>query len=49
MKDAGAGFGDDTNKIKIIDKEGKIFPYELKEKYDVAADIARYIEANFNV
>jgi len=49
LKDAGAGFGYDTNKIKIIDKEGKIFPYELKEKYDVATDIARYIEANFNV
>jgi phosphopantothenoylcysteine decarboxylase/phosphopantothenate--cysteine ligase len=49
LKDAGAGFGFDTNKVQIINREGKIFPYELKGKSDVATDIVQYIEANFNV
>jgi phosphopantothenoylcysteine decarboxylase/phosphopantothenate--cysteine ligase len=49
LKDAGAGFGFDTNKVQIINRKGKIFPYELKGKSDVATDIVQYIEANFNV
>ena len=49
LKDTGAGFGFDTNKIRIINRSGKIFTYELKEKSEVAKDISRYIEANFHV
>ncbi len=39
LEDAGAGFGYDTNKISIIDNEGKIQTFELKPKVEVAKDI----------
>ena len=40
LKDAGAGFRCDTNKITIIDKEGGTIAYPLKSKQEVAVDIA---------
>ena len=39
LKDAGAGFRCDTNKITIIDKEGETIAYPLKSKQEVAVDI----------
>ena len=39
----GAGFKHDTNKITIIDKEGKQYPFSLKSKTDVASDIVNYL------
>ncbi|MGE0079200.1 MAG: bifunctional phosphopantothenoylcysteine decarboxylase/phosphopantothenate--cysteine ligase CoaBC [Bacteroidales bacterium] len=39
LKDSGAGFGFDTNKVSIIDSTGKSYSYELKSKTDVAGDI----------
>jgi phosphopantothenoylcysteine synthetase/decarboxylase len=39
LTDKGAGFQYDTNKIKILDREGVITTYELKQKEDVAVDI----------
>ncbi len=39
LKDKGAGFEHDTNKITIIDKNNKIEHFELKEKTKVAVDI----------
>jgi len=39
MKDKGATFGYDTNKVTIISKDNKIHDYELKSKDDVARDI----------
>lgn len=41
-KDAGAGFGGDTNKITIIDKHNKIFDFELKPKAEAAKDILNF-------
>jgi phosphopantothenoylcysteine decarboxylase/phosphopantothenate--cysteine ligase len=38
LKDAGAGFRHDTNKISIVDGKGKT-DYELKPKTEVAKDI----------
>lgn len=38
LRDSGAGFRHDTNKIMIIDRQG-FEEYELKSKKDVAADI----------
>lgn len=38
----GVGFGADTNKITIIDKHNKIIHFELKNKQDVAKDIAQF-------
>ena len=39
LKDEGAGFQHDTNKVKIIDRENNIFDFELKSKGEVAKDI----------
>lgn len=39
LKDKGAGFGTDTNKIAIIDKHNNITNFELKTKEKVAEDI----------
>lgn len=39
LRDSGSGFQHDTNKIKILDKSGTIFTYDLKPKTAVAVDI----------
>lgn len=39
LKNQGAGFRCDTNKIAIIDKFGEMLEYPLKSKQDVAEDI----------
>ncbi len=43
MKDAGAGFEGDTNKITIVDKRNNIQKFELKTKKEVARDIVQKI------
>ena len=43
MNDAGAGFGVDTNKITMIDKNNKQTFFELKSKTEVAIDIVTRI------
>ncbi|MFP4042013.1 MAG: bifunctional phosphopantothenoylcysteine decarboxylase/phosphopantothenate--cysteine ligase CoaBC [Bacteroidales bacterium] len=43
LKEEGAGFQVDTNKIKIIDKHNKSFDFELKSKKEVAKDIVSKI------
>ena len=40
LRDKGAGFGVDTNKINILYKDGRNVEYSLKPKKDVAKDIA---------
>ena len=42
LNDAGAGFKHDTNKISIIDREGRT-DYPLKSKAEVAADIVNHL------
>lgn len=44
LNDKGAGFGHDTNKITIIDKQNKIRKFELKSKKEVAQDIVDTIK-----
>lgn len=39
LKEKGAGFGHDTNRITIIDRNNNIDKFELKSKSDVALDI----------
>ncbi len=48
IKDKGAGFSTDTNKITILDKEGKRKNYSLKSKELVARDIADYLFTKIN-
>ena len=43
LKDKGAGFAHDTNKVTIIHSDNKIKKYELKSKLDVAHDIIKEI------
>mgnify|MGYP002780070793 CR=1 FL=1 len=43
LRDEGAGFGSDTNKITLIDKEMNVVPMSLKSKREVAADIFQKI------
>jgi phosphopantothenoylcysteine decarboxylase/phosphopantothenate--cysteine ligase len=39
MQDKGAGFGYDTNRITIIDRNNNIDKFELKSKEEAARDI----------
>jgi phosphopantothenoylcysteine decarboxylase/phosphopantothenate--cysteine ligase len=39
LSDEGAGFGVDTNKVTIFEKDGKEISYEKKPKQQVAGDI----------
>jgi len=39
LKEEGAGFGFDTNKITILTRDGSRFDYSLKSKREVAGDI----------
>ena len=43
LKDEGAGFGYDTNKITIFDKDNNQLNFELKSKREVAKDIVKEI------
>jgi len=47
LNDKGAGFGHDTNKISIINRDNKIENFELKSKREVAADIVQTIINKF--
>lgn len=43
LNDKGAGFGHDTNKITIFDRQGQEWKFETKSKKEVAADIINSI------
>jgi phosphopantothenoylcysteine decarboxylase / phosphopantothenate---cysteine ligase len=43
LNDAGAGFGHDTNRVTIFEKNGKEFQFDTKTKDDVAKDIVNTI------
>jgi phosphopantothenoylcysteine decarboxylase/phosphopantothenate--cysteine ligase len=48
LKDAGAGFKGDSNKVTLIDKFEKISEFGLKSKRDVAKDIFDEIQRRLN-
>lgn len=43
MRDKGAGFGTDTNKVSIFDRSGSRVDFPLKSKREVATDIVNEI------
>jgi len=45
LRDAGAGFGHDTNKVTVLDAAGQIVNFELKSKAEVARDLVSLILA----
>lgn len=48
LADKQAGFGVDTNKVTIIEKDGTVHSYEVKPKKEVATDIVDLITAKQN-
>lgn len=48
LNDRGAGFGGDTNKVTLIDRDESKTEYELKSKAEVAVDIADRIVKMIN-
>lgn len=48
LADKQAGFGVDTNKVTIIEKDGSVHSYEVKPKKEVAADIVDLITSRQN-
>ncbi len=48
LNDAGAGFGHDTNKIAIFDRQHKMTTFTLKDKKAVAKDIVNAIIENLH-
>lgn len=44
LRDAGAGFGHDTNKITVIDKDEQTHQFALKSKDEVAQDLLALVE-----
>lgn len=44
LRDTGAGFGHDTNKITVINKDEQILEFTLKSKEAVAYDLLRLVE-----
>src|SRR5690554_1525247 len=43
LRDEGAGFKSDTNKVTFITKDNKVLPFPVKPKSDVAKDILDFI------
>ncbi|OAB78525.1 bifunctional phosphopantothenoylcysteine decarboxylase/phosphopantothenate--cysteine ligase CoaBC [Cochleicola gelatinilyticus] len=43
LKDKGAGFQKDTNKVTFVTKDNKVLPFEVKQKSEVATDILDHI------
>ena len=44
-----AGFGHDTNKVTVFDKEGNEFALDLASKQNIATDIVNIIIQKINV
>ena len=45
LRDKGAGFNYDTNKVTIISRDGETKTYPLKSKAEVAADIVDKLQS----
>ncbi len=49
LRDEGAGFNFDTNKITIIDSNNNITKFELKTKKEIALDIIQVLKDRINI
>ena len=49
LRDAGAGFGHDTNKVTVLDTAGQIVNFELQSKTDMARGLVRLILARLPI
>ena len=48
LRDAGAGFGHDTNKVTVLDATGQIINFELQSKADLAHGLVGLIMSRLN-
>jgi phosphopantothenoylcysteine decarboxylase/phosphopantothenate--cysteine ligase len=48
LRDAGAGFGHDTNKVSLLTAGGQMTTFELKSKAEVARDIMQTVLASLS-
>jgi phosphopantothenoylcysteine decarboxylase/phosphopantothenate--cysteine ligase len=48
LRDAGAGFGHDTNKVTLLSAGGQMTIFELKPKAEVARDIVQTVLASLS-
>jgi phosphopantothenoylcysteine decarboxylase/phosphopantothenate--cysteine ligase len=48
LRDAGAGFGHDTNKVTLLSAGGQMTTFELKPKAEVARDIVQIVLASLS-
>lgn len=49
LNDPGAGFGHDTNKVKLINRAGEIKAIDLKSKVEIAEDIVNEVSLLMNL
>ncbi|TVT42637.1 phosphopantothenoylcysteine decarboxylase [Hymenobacter setariae] len=47
LRDAGAGFGHDTNKVSVLDRAGQVLNFELQAKTDLARELVQLIQSRF--
>ena len=45
LRDAGAGFGHDTNKVSVLDRAGRVVTFDLMAKADLATELVRLVQA----
>jgi phosphopantothenoylcysteine decarboxylase/phosphopantothenate--cysteine ligase len=47
LRDAGAGFGHDTNKVTVLDRAGQVLNFELQAKSELARTLVALILTRF--
>lgn len=47
LRDAGAGFGHDTNKVSVLDRAGQVLDFDLQAKTELARVLVRLILTRF--
>lgn len=47
LRDAGAGFGHDTNKVTVLDRAGQVLNFELQAKLELARTLVALILTRF--
>ena len=45
LRDAGAGFGHDTNQVTVLDRAGQVLNFGLRKKTDLATDLVALVLA----
>jgi phosphopantothenoylcysteine decarboxylase/phosphopantothenate--cysteine ligase len=47
LRDAGAGFGHDTNKVSVLDRAGQVLTFDLQAKTELARRLVQLVQARF--